>query len=205
MSLRTRQSPRRRWTLAFAAGSATLLMVAGCGSGGEGGSSDPGQTSSGAPEGMSAYLDCLRGQGIDIPTAVPSGRPTAFPSGRPTAFPSGRPTAFPSGRPTAFPSGRPTAFPPGGPGGGRMDGFRPQGVDDATWQKAQGACASQRPSGGPGGNGPRGGNREADAAYRNCLADRGVDLRANPATADPKVAEAMQACKVLRPTATATH
>ncbi|MEO3772006.1 hypothetical protein [Micromonospora sp. B9E7] len=196
MSLRTRQSPRLRWTLAFAAGSAALLMVAGCGSDGEGGSSDPGQTSAGAPEGMSAYLDCLRGQGIDISNTLPSGRPTSFPSGRPTAFPSGRPTAFPSGRPTAFPSG--------GPGGGRMDGFRPPGVDDASWQKAQEACASQRPTGGPGGNGPGGGNREADAAYRNCLADRGVDLRANPATTDPKVAEAMQACNVLRPSATAT-
>ncbi|MET7708345.1 hypothetical protein [Micromonospora sp. NPDC005413] len=175
MSLRTRQSPRTRWTLALVAGSAALLMVAGCGSDDEGGSSDPDQASAGAPEGVSAYLGCLRDQGIDISNTLPSGRPSGFPSG--------------------------------GPGGGRMDGFRPQGVDDATWQKAQDACASLRPTGGPGGNGPGGpggGNREASAAYRNCLSDRGVDLQANPATTDPKVAAAMQACEVLRPTATAT-
>ncbi|MEO3748875.1 hypothetical protein [Plantactinospora sp. B5E13] len=202
MSLRTRQSPRPRWTLALAAGSAALLLAAGCGSDGDGGSSDPGQDPTGAPNGASAYLDCLRDQGIDISNTFPSGRPSAFPSGRPTAFPSGRPSGFPSGRPTAFPSG--------GPGGGRMGGFRPEGVDDATWQRAQEACASVRPSGGPAGNGPGGqdgpggGNRDASAAYRNCLADRGVDLRANPATRDPKVAEAMQACDVLRPTATTT-
>ena len=199
MSLRTRQSTRTRWTLALAAGSAALLMVAGCGSDAEGGSSDPGQAPTGAPEGASAYLGCLRDQGIDISNTLPSGRPTGFPSGRPSGFPSGGPGGFPSGRPSGFPSG--------GPGGGRMDGFRPQGVDDATWQKAQEACASQRPTGGPGGNGPGGpggGNREADTAYRNCLADRGVDLRANPATTDPKVAEAVQACDVLRPSATAT-
>ncbi|GIJ28995.1 hypothetical protein Vqi01_41570 [Micromonospora qiuiae] len=193
MSLRTRQSPRSRWTLGLAAGSAALLLAAGCGSDRDGGSSDPGQDPTGAPDGASAYLDCLRDQGIDISNTFPSSRPTAFPSGRSSGFPSGRPTAFPSG----------------GPGGGRMGGFRPEGVDDATWQKAQEACASVRSSGGPAGNGPGGqggpggGNRDASAAYRNCLADRGVDLRANPATTDPKVAEAMQACEVLRPTATA--
>ncbi|KAB1934447.1 hypothetical protein F8271_23445 [Micromonospora sp. ALFpr18c] len=195
--MRTRQSRGTRWTLALA-GSAALLMAAGCGS--DGGSGSDGQATAGAPEGVSAYLGCLRDQGIDITNTLPSGRPSGFPSGRPTDFPSGRPTAFPSG----------------GPGGGRMEGFRPQGVDDATWQKAQDACASVRPSGGPGGNGlggpgggngpggPGGGNGDAGAAYRNCLADRGVDLRANPATTDPKVAEVIQACGVLRPTATAT-
>ncbi|MFC6019298.1 hypothetical protein ACFP2T_24215 [Plantactinospora solaniradicis] len=188
MSLRTRQSPRTRWTLALAAGSAVLLLAAGCGSDGDGESSGSGQGS--APEGASAYLDCLRDQGLDISNTLPSGRPSGFPSGRPSAFPSGRPSGFPSG----------------GPGGGRMGGFRPDGVDDATWQKAQDACASLRPTGGPQGTGrggPGGGNRDGGAAYRNCLADRGVDLRANPATTDPKVAEAMQACAVLRPTAAA--
>ncbi|WP_244296011.1 hypothetical protein [Micromonospora orduensis] len=199
MSLRMRQSRRTRWTLAFAAGSAALLMAAGCGSDGDGGSDGPSQAPAGAPEGVSAYLGCLRDQGIDISNTLPSGRPSGFPAGRPTDFPSGRPTASPSGRPSGFPSG--------GPGGGRTDGFRPQGVDDATWQKAQEACASVRPTGGPGGNGPggpAGGNGDATAAYRNCLADRGVDLRANPATTDPKAAEALKACEVLRPTATAT-
>jgi PT repeat-containing protein len=179
-------SLRTRWTLALAVGSAALLLAAGCGS--DGGSGDSGE----GPVGASAYLDCLRDQGIDVPDTMPSGRPSGFPSGRPTAFPSGRPTAFPSDRPS------------GAPGGGRMGGFRPEGVDDATWQKAQEACAASRPTGGPNGDGPGGGNREAGAAYRNCLADRGVDLGANPSTTDPKVAEAIEACAVLRPSASAT-
>ncbi|GIF63357.1 hypothetical protein Ais01nite_13920 [Asanoa ishikariensis] len=170
-------SARSAWTLALVVGSAVLLLAAGCGSDGDAEAAAPG------PAGSSAYLDCLREHGI---ANLPSGRPRAFPSGRPTAFPSGRPTAFPSGR----------------MGGG----FRPEGVDDATWQKAQEACGSLRPTGGPGANGrgPSAGNRQAGAAYRNCLADHDVDLSANPSTADPKVAQAMQACAVLRPTATAT-
>ncbi|WP_246273593.1 hypothetical protein [Phytohabitans houttuyneae] len=198
-------SLRARWTLALAAGSiAALFVAAGCG-GSDGGSDDSGQ----AATGFSAYMDCLRDQGIDIPDTTASGRPGGFPSGRPTAFPSG----FPSDRPTAFPSGGPSGGPgvgpSGAPGGGRMgSGFRPEGVDDATWQKAQEACASLRPTGGPGGpggqGGPGGGNREADAAYRTCLSDRGVDLSANPSTTDPKVKEAMEACAVLRPSASTT-
>lgn len=189
MSLRT------RWTLALAAGSAALLLTAACGSDGDSG--DSAQSAGGA----SAYLECLRDQGIDVPDTLPSGRPDGFPSGRPTDFPSGRPTDFPSGRPTAFPSDRPS----GAPDGGRMGGFRPEGVDDATWQKAQEACGSLRPTGGPGGGGPAGGaDREAGAAYRNCLADRGVDMGANPSTTDPKVAAAIEACAVLRPSASPT-
>lgn len=182
MSLRT------RWMLALAAGAAALLLTAACGSDG-----DSGEAAGGGPAGVSAYLACLRDQGIDVPDTMPSGRPT----GRPTAFPSDRP----SDRPSGAPGGR------GGPDGtaaaGRMGGFRPEGVDDATWEKAQEACASLRPTGGPGG-GPGGANRQADAAYRNCLSDRGVDLRSKPSTTDPKVAEAMAACAVLRPTSTAT-
>jgi len=181
-------SLRTRWTLALAAGSAALLLAAACGSDG-----DSGDSGDAAAGGFSAYMDCLREQGIEVPDTVPSGRPGGFPSGRPSDFPSGRPTAFPSDRPS------------GAPGGGRMGGFRPEGVDDATWQKAQEACASVRPTGGPGGGGPGGGaNREAGAAYRNCLSDRGVDLGANPSTTDPKVAEAMEACAVLRPSASPT-
>ncbi|SNT64630.1 hypothetical protein SAMN05421812_117150 [Asanoa hainanensis] len=197
---------RKRWTLALVVGSAALLLTAACGS--DSGSGDGGTAA--GPAGANAYFDCLRQNGVDI-QGFPSGRPTAFPSGRP----SGRPNGFPSGRPTAFPSGRPTDFPSGRPGGGRMGGgrmgggFRPQGVDDATWQKAQEACQSVRPTGGPGGENGRGGpggggNRGAGAAYRNCLSDRGVELTANPSTADPKVAAAMQACAVLRPSASPT-
>jgi hypothetical protein len=73
-------------------------------------------------------------------------------------------------------------------------------VDDATWEKAQAACASLRPSGRPGGRGDNG----ANAAYRNCLRDHGVEPGRDLATTDPTVAKAMAACQVLRPSASAT-
>jgi len=76
------------------------------------------------------------------------------------------------------------------PGGG---GFgKPAGVDDATWQKAQEACASLRPSGGPGGG-------RRNAAYENCLKENGVTTTGGgSATADPAVRKAMEKCQVLR-------
>jgi len=171
---------RARWTLTLVVGSAALLLAAGCGS--DGGSADGGTAA--GPAGASGYRDCLREHGVDIQNG---------------GFPSGRPTAFPSGRPRGFPSARPSGFPSGMPGGGRTGGFRPEGIDEATWQKAQEACASLRPTGGPGD-----GNRGASAAYRNCLSDHGVDLTASPSTTDPKAAAAMRACAVLRPSASAS-
>jgi hypothetical protein len=57
------------------------------------------------------------------------------------------------------------------------------------------ACASLRPTGGPGGN------NSAFAAYRNCLSEHGVTLNGGPVnTADPKYAAALKACAPLRPT-----
>lgn len=180
---------RTEWGLAIATGSAALLFAAACGSDG---GSDEG-TADGA-NGFTAYIDCLKGQGIDV-----SGMPTARASGQPGGNASGRPTAFPSGRPSGAPSGGPGG--PGGGMGGPGGGFRPDGVDDATWQKAQEACQSAMPTGGPGGAGRNG---QADTAFRNCLSDRGVELNADTKTTDPTVAAALEACEVLRPTPTAT-
>jgi hypothetical protein len=177
-----------RLTMALTAGTAAVLFTAACGGSG---SDDSNAGGGNGADGMSAYLNCLREQGIDI--QVPSGGPgRGFPSGGPSGFPSGGPSGLPSGAPTVRPSGG-----PGGPGGG----FRPDGVDEETWQKAQQACRSAMPSGGPGGMGPGGGNRGADAAYRNCLSDRGVDISQANNTADATVTEAVKACEALRPTA----
>ena len=185
----------KRWFLSGLA-LAAVLAVAACGA--DGGAAADGGTGEGA-NAFSAYRDCLAQQGIDLPEQV-TARPSGFPSGRPTAFPSGRPSGFPSGRPTAFPSGRQ---------GGGFAGMRPEGVDDETWQKAQTACASVMPTGGPGGFGGNqgggnrgGGDRAADAAYRNCLADHGVTTDPATTAADPKTAAAVEACAVLRPAAT---
>ncbi len=169
---------------------AVLGLAGACGSGEEG---DPGQhTAAAAADGFAAYTACLKEQGIDLGDTFGRG---GGPSGRPTARPSGMPT----NRPTVRPSGQPGGF--GGPGAGMR---LPEGVTAEQWQQAQQACAAVRPSGGPGGFGGPGGNRGdggANAAYRNCLAERGVEYTPGQqlATADPKVAEALQVCAVLRP------
>jgi hypothetical protein len=159
---------------------ATAGLLAACG--GATGGTPP---SPAASAGLQAYVDCLRQHGvtIDLPSARPSGRPGG---------------ARPSGvRPSDRPSG---VRPSGGRGFPGVGNVPPSGVDQATWDAAQQACASVRPSfsGGPG----RGGNNGANTAYRNCLRDHGVTASAGPAqlnSADPKVAAAMQACAPLRP------
>jgi hypothetical protein len=169
--------------------------LAGCGGGK--GTASPNTPTSGASTGvqqeLQAYVTCLQQHGVNI--SLPSGRPSGFPSG----FRGG------SGRPTARPSGDRSRG-PGGFGGGGLgaifgnNGQPPAGVDQATWDAARTACASTRPSFGPGGGARDNG---ANAAYLNCLRDHGVTASTGPArfnTADPTVAAAMQACAPLRPT-----
>ena len=165
-----------------------VLLTAACG-GGSGGS--PGGTGDrpggyGGATPFAAYIQCLQKNGVTI--TMPSGGPRARPSGAPR-FPVGAgPSAMPRPSGSGFPGG-----------GGFRGGFlgKPPGVDDATWKKAQQACAALRPTGRPG-NG-------ASAAYRNCLSDHGVtatDGRLD--TTDPTVKKAIEACKVLRPQASPT-
>ena len=126
-------------------------------------------------------MDCLRQHGVNV--TMPTGRPSG---------------ARPSGRPSGV---RPSGRAGGGGGGGFLGNQPPSGVDQQTWDAAQQACASLRPSFGPGG---RGANNSALAAYRNCLRDHGVTASGplnDLSSADPKVAAALQACAPLRPTA----
>jgi hypothetical protein len=147
-------------------------------------------TASTGQNAFAAYTECLRKNGVTLPSAFPRGN-----------GPSGRPTNRPTSRPTA----RPTARPSGARGGGGF-GFgnqAPPGVDAQTWQKAQQACASVRPGGGAQ-------NRDNGAlrAYRNCLSDHGVTMSTGPGgldSNDPKIAAALKACEVLRPTAFPTR
>ncbi|GAA1546234.1 hypothetical protein GCM10009827_077980 [Dactylosporangium maewongense] len=143
------------------------------------------------------YASCLRDNGVNLPQMNGSGRPTARPDGNA----SGRPTAFPSGQPRPSGSG---GF--RGGGGGFFGTAAPNGVDQQTWEKAQKACESLRPTAFPsggfgnGGGGGNGGGR--DAAYRNCLTEHGVTV-SGPVdqldTADAKVAAAVTACAPLKP------
>jgi hypothetical protein len=173
------------------------LLVGGCAS------SDAGTTPTSQAGGFEAYRDCLAANGVTI--TMPSRSPGTFPSEG--AFPTDRPTDFPSGGPGEGGPG-PGGFGGGGPGGGGFGG-RPDGVDDETWQKAQEACASVRPTGGPGAGpgGGQGGGGNAGAAYRNCLNENGVTPENQNSTDDPVVAAAMTKCAPLRlsaPAATPT-
>jgi hypothetical protein len=183
-----------RWS-AIVVGFAAATVLAACGG-------DDG--SDGASPQATDYASCLRANGVTFP----SGR--GFPSGRPSGFPSGRPTGTPNGGannggndgvpPSGRPSGRPGGGGFGGPGGGLGGTQAPEGIDQATWEKAQKACEGLRASAFPGG-----GNRTdngALTAYRNCLTEHGVTVTGNINNldaSDPKVAEALKACAPLRP------
>ncbi len=180
---------------------ALVLSAAACSSGSD--ASDTAQSGTGTGTGtgqgrtseFAAYTACLQKNGVTI--TMPSGGPRTRPSDG-----AGRPSGFPSGMPR--PSGSAGAGQRGGgfPGGGGMFN-KPDNVSQDTWDKAQSACASVRPSFGGGGQG-RGGNG-ANAAYRNCLQHNGVTLtEGGISTTDPNFAKADAKCKVLKPTASAT-
>ncbi|MCU7725052.1 hypothetical protein ODJ79_15100 [Actinoplanes sp. KI2] len=197
--MRTLSSRAPRRAAALFVASAAVLLAAACG--GSSGSSNGGSGDSAGGNGrnseFAAYTECLKKNGVTI--TLPSRGPRNGASGGPEGgFPDGN-GAPPSGLPR--PSG---SFPAGGrggfPGGGMFR--KPDGVDDATWQKAQEACASVRPSFG-GGN--RNGGNGMNAAYQNCLKQHGVtatDGRLD--TNDATVKKAMETCKVLRPQPSAT-
>jgi hypothetical protein len=163
-----------RRTTGLVVASSALLFLAACGGG-----SDSADTGGGVGNNaFAAYTECLAENGVAV--TMPSGGPRVRPSGGPSGMPR------PSGGARAG-----GGFPGGGPG-------KPAGVDDATWQKAQQACASVLPSGRPGGAGRGDG---LSPAYRNCLRDNGLTLGqgATPATGDPAAQKALAACEVLAP------
>jgi len=193
--IRSSQGPRRAAALLVA--SAAVMLAAACGGSSSKADSSGGGSGGGNGGGMNqaltAYVDCMKQNGVTI--TLPSFSPRDGASRGPGGYarPSGQPRPRPSG---SFGDGR------GFPGGGGGFFRKPAGVDDATWQKAQQACASSLPSRGPGGFGNGGG---ANSAYRNCLRQHGVTLNGSrPASTDPKTQQALKTCSVLRPTASPT-
>jgi hypothetical protein len=179
-----------RMRLVFSAGAAVaavglVSLAVACGSGSN-------ATTPTAQTGFAAYTACLSQHGVTLPSN------NGFASGRPSR--SARPQNFASPG-SAFPRPSGSNFGRGGGFGGGFGDQPPAGVDQATWEKALEACASLRPSFGPGGNG--GANNSAFTAYRNCLMEHGVTLSQGPnqlSTSDPKVAAALAVCAPLRPT-----
>lgn len=191
---------------------ASVLLLGACGGSGDG--TADAQASPAASSGttdFAAYRSCLSEHSVDLPEGGPGTTGGQRPSGMPTARPSGLPTDRPSGAPSDLPSG--------GPGAGL--GMRvPDGVDDATWQAAQEACASlapARPNGGPGsfgGNGQSGNATNSGsptsgasqyAVFWRCMSDHQVTALASGLpddldTADATVKAALDTCDVLLPT-----
>ncbi len=186
-----------------ASGALIATALAGCGGSGAKPAADP-QARASQGNAFAAYISCLDQHGVHL--TVPSGFDR---SGRPGVNPSrsrstDRPTVRPSADRSRFPGGFPGGGVPGGgvPGGGfggLIGSIAPSGVDQATWQAAQQACASVRPSFGGGFRGDNG----ANAAYRNCLQNHGVTgPMTNLNTADSKIAAAVTACAPISPTPT---
>lgn len=183
---------RMRVTVAAVGLAAVGALAAACGGGSNSSGTASGSGNGGAGGAFQAYVSCLQQNGVTI--SMPTDRPSGMggPGGRPSGAPGGM---MPSGvRPSGFGG---SGFGGGMPGGGGIF-EKPSNVSQATWDKAQSVCASQRPSMGPRGGGDNG----AAAAYRNCLSNHGVTASAGSLnTADPKVAAAEKACAVLRPSA----
>ncbi|MBD3146512.1 PT domain-containing protein [Microbispora bryophytorum] len=176
--------------LSIATAAAVLAVtVTGCGGGDDTAATTTTTTTTQAAAGggssagsQAAFTECLRKNGVTLPSGQPWGRPGGRPSGRPTDRPTARPTARPSGG---------------------FGGFRSM---DPAMSKAFEACRSLMPQGGRGGfGGRRGADPQAMQAFRTCMKDNGAELpadgrvRRDPATADPKAAKAYDKCKVLLP------
>ncbi len=189
-----------------------VLAIGGCSSGGSSAASAGAATSpstavapSGAPAAgngggqfgaaFQAYSDCLKKNGVTLPSFSPRNRPSGQPSSRPTARPSG------------------SGFRGGFGGGFGSSSAPPAGVSADAWAKAQQACASVRPSFAPGQGRPGGAggiDATALAAYVSCLKDHGVKVTGTGFGAlrsidrsDPTVAKALSTCAPLLPTRSA--
>jgi hypothetical protein len=176
--MRTR--PTTTAALSIAGGLAALLTLTGCG-GDSSAEATVESTAAAAPSGapdITAYRDCMAENGVTLPDM---GAP-----------------------PTAMPSAESSAMPPGGPGA--FAGGLPDGVDQATFDAAQAACADLAPVAGPGGaGGPVQIDESAVAAFRSCLADNGVEVAdgQDPMRdldrGDPTVKAALDTCSPLLP------
>ena len=154
------------------------------------GTPSPAANAQNSAGGFAAYTACLAQNGVTLPS-----RGAGFGNGG-GQFRSGQPRPSRSPGETRGPGG----FGGGGFGGGGFLGTQaPAGVDQATWDKAMKACNGLRPTAGPSGGA---GNNSQFAAYRNCLAQHGVNITAGPInTADPTIAAADKICAPLRPSA----
>jgi hypothetical protein len=168
------------------------LLLTACGSGDET-EENPDQSASSGGDVMSGYVSCIEEQGIELPEDWAE----SFGGGMPSFDPENAPTDMPTDMSGEMPTDMPT--------GGFGSGFEaPEGVSDEDWQAAQETCADEMPMGGgfPGGEAPGSGESDELTAYRDCLAERGVELGDDVSQldeTDPEVAAAMEECTALAP------
>jgi hypothetical protein len=157
-----------------------IVLLAACGSSPATNATDTG-TGSTTGSSTDAFTECLKKQGIELPSGAAGGAPGGGFSGPPPGF-TGASGAF-SGPPAGF-TGASGAF-SGASGIQACQGLAPRG------------------SGATGGGGP------AFNAYASCMKDNGVDLGTTTAgspaptanATDPKFADANTKCAPLLPTA----
>lgn len=138
---------------------------------------------------LSGYVECIEEQGIELGDDWMEG------------FGGGEMPSFdPENAPSGMPSEMPTDMPAGGSGGIAA----PEGVSSEDWQAAQEACADELPfpEGFPGGQDSGAESEDPLAAYRDCLAERGVELGDDVSAldeTDADIAAAMAECAALAP------
>ncbi|MGI5492709.1 hypothetical protein [Microtetraspora malaysiensis] len=184
-----------------AVAAASLLAVAGCGG------AEAGAGAAAGGDQRAAYLNCLRENGVTLPSGRPGGRPSREPGGDADGQ-AGRAGAGGQGDGASgdAPSDASSPRPSRGPGG-----FRSMSPE---MRKAMEACRSLMPEGGRGwgGRGPGGDEgRDPGAAdvaamrpFRTCMKDNGAEIAEGKnwrdlGQDDPKVAAALKKCRILLP------
>jgi hypothetical protein len=185
---------RRAGTVIFAATLATTIAACGGGSSAKTTATTSAPTSTTTANNTSArraaavaYRNCLASHGVNLPARTPG-----------TGGTGGGGGGFGGGG-GGFGGGG------GGGGGGGFGGFGgtttlPPGVSQATYNAAQSACASLRPTFGGGGGANSAQFRTALVAYINCLKNHGVT---GIGTVDPNNPQAAMANVVRNATYTA--
>lgn len=183
------------------AGVALLLGACGGSGGGDNAAASTGNGGGGDDSQQTAFRDCLKEQGVELPEGAFNGPG----SGQRPSIPEGERPTFPEG-------GRPS-FPAGGKDGGGFPGISVPGVSNEKLQDAFAACRDKMPNGGGFGGGGAGGQQMQ--AYLSCLRDHNVSVPTTPANTDggppaggagfgnfqddPNFAAANKTCQALLP------
>ncbi|MGI8336022.1 hypothetical protein ACRYCC_39285 [Actinomadura scrupuli] len=180
-----RPRPRATAKIHLIGAAAALLLAAGCG--GSPATAKQAATPGATPGPRSAFTDCLRKNGVTLPSGRPSGRPSERPSGRPSGGAGGFQRSMSPEQQKAFEACR--SLMPGGGAFGR----------DSSAMRAFQACLGDHGVKLPAGRGQGPAGTPAPGATPAPGGGPGRGLRGLK-TSDPKVAAALKICRPLLPT-----